>query len=86
MAEHQTILRLLPERPQPQSSSASPPHNLAWLRGKIEDVLPGMVNAVRGAAGRPGQVPDLGNAPMLRRDMLEDILVTLPISYLDKSS
>ena len=29
MAEHQAILRSLPERPQPQSSPMSPPHNLA---------------------------------------------------------
>ena len=74
MAEHQAILRSLPERPQPQSPPTSPPHNLAWLRGEIEDVLPGMVNTVRGAMERAGQVPDLGNLPMLRRDTLEDIL------------
>ena len=29
MAEHQAMLRSLLERPQPQSSPASPPHNLA---------------------------------------------------------
>ena len=71
MAEHQTILRSLPERPQPQSSPTSPANNLAWLRGKIEDMLPGMVNTVRGAMERAGQVPDLGNPPMLRRDTLD---------------
>ena len=74
MAEHKAILRPSPERPQPQSSPTLPPHNLAWLRGEIEDILPGMVNTVRGAAGRAGQVPDLSSPPMLRRDTLEDIL------------
>ena len=66
MAEQQAILRSMPERPQPQSPSTSPPHNLAWLRGKIQDVLPGMVNTVRGATERVGQVPDLGNPLTLR--------------------
>ena len=75
MAKHQAILRRLPERPQQQSPPSSPPHNLAWLRGEIEDILPGMVNTIRGAARRAGQVPNLGNPPMLRRDTLEDILV-----------
>ena len=75
MAEHQAILRSLPERPQTQSPPASPPHNLAWLRGEVQDVLPGTVNTMRGAAERVGQVPDLGNLPTLRGDMLEDILV-----------
>ena len=42
--------------------------------GEVEDVLPGTVNTVRGAVGRAGQVPDLGNPPMLRRDTLDDIL------------
>ena len=74
MAEHQAILRSSPERPQPQSSPASPPHNLAWLRGEVEDMLPGMVNTVRGAAERVGHIPDLSNLPMLRRDILDDIL------------
>ena len=74
MAEHQAILRTLPERPQQQSLQTSPPHNLAWLRGKVEDVLPGTVNTVREATERVGQVPDLGNLPMLRGDTLEDIL------------
>ena len=49
MAEQQAILRSTPERPQPQSPSTSPPHNLARLRGKIQDVLPGTVNTMRGA-------------------------------------
>ena len=75
MAEHQAILRTSPERPQTQSPPASPPHNLAWLRGEVQDVLPGTVNTMRGAAERVGQVPDLGNLPTLRGDMLEDILV-----------
>ena len=74
MAEHQAILRSSPEGPQHQSSPTSPPHNLAWLRGKVEDVLPGTVNTVRGATERTGQVPDLGNLSILRGDMLEDIL------------
>ena len=74
MAEHQAILRTLPKRPQQQSPPTSPPHNLAQLRGEIEDVLPSTVNTVRGATERAGQIPDLGNPPTLRRDMLEDIL------------
>ena len=74
MAKHQAILRTSPERPQQQSPPPSPPHNLAWLRDEIEDVLPGTVNIVRGAAEKAGQVPDLGNPPTLRRDTLEDIL------------
>ena len=74
MAEHQAILRTLPERPQMQPPPTSPPHSLAWLRGEVEDVLPGKVNTIRGAAERVGQVPDLGNLPTLRGDTLEDIL------------
>ena len=69
MAKHQAILRTSPERPQQQSPPTSPPHNLAQLRGKIEDV-----NTVRGAAERAGQIPDLDNPPTLRRDTLDDIL------------
>ena len=75
MAKHQAILRTSPERPQPQSPPTSPPHNLAWLRDEIQDVLPGTVNTVTGAADRVGQVPDLGNLPTFRGDTLEDILV-----------
>ena len=75
MAKHQAILRTLPERPQPQSPPISPPCNLAWLRDEVQDVLPGTVNIVRGAADRVGQVPDLGNLPTFRGDTLEDILV-----------
>ena len=74
MAEQQAILRTSPERPQPQSPPTSPPCNLAWVRGEIKDMLPGMVNTIRGAMERAGQVPDLGNLPKLRRDSLEDIL------------
>ena len=74
MAEHQAFLRTSPERPQPQSPPTSPPHNLAWLRDEIHDVLPGTVNTVRGAADRVGQVPDLGNLPTFREDTLNDIL------------
>ena len=40
----------------------------------MQDVLPGTVNTIRGAAERVGQVPDLGNLPTLRGDTLEDIL------------
>ena len=75
MAEHQAILRTLPGRPQPQSPPTFPPHNLAWLRDEVQDVLPGTVNIIRGAADRVGQVPDLGNMPTFRGDNLEDILV-----------
>ena len=74
MAKHQAKLRTSPEEPQQQSPPTSPPHSLAWLRGQVEDVLPGTVNVVRGATERAGQVPDLGNLPTLRRDILEDIL------------
>ena len=74
MAEHHAVLRASPERPQVQSPPTSPPHNLAWLRGEVEDVLPGTVNTVRGAAERAGQVSDLGNLLMLRRDTFNDIL------------
>ena len=76
MAEHQAISRSrsLPESPQPQSPPNSSPHNLAWLRGEVEAMLPGMVNTVRGAMERASQVPDLGDPPMLRRDTLDDIL------------
>ena len=74
MAEHQAILRTSPERPQTQSPPTSPLHNLALLRDEVQDVLPGTVNTIRGAAERVGQVPDLGNLPTLRGDMLEDIL------------
>ena len=35
MAEHQSVLRSLPERPHEQSPLTSPPHNLAQLRGKV---------------------------------------------------
>ena len=74
MAEHQAILRSSPEGPQQQSPPTSPPHDLAWLRVKVEDVLPDTVNTVKGAVERAGQVPDLDNLPTLRGDMLEDIL------------
>ena len=73
LVEHQAILRSLAEIPHQQSPETSPPHNLAQLRGKLEDVLPGTVNTIRGAAGRTSQVPDLGKLPMLRRDTFEDI-------------
>ena len=74
MVKHQAVLRSLPERPHQQFPQNSPPNNLTQLRGKVEDVLPGTVNTVRGMAERAGQVPDLGKPPMLRRDTFEDIL------------
>ena len=74
MAQHQAMLRTLPDRPQPQSPQTSPPHNLARLRGKIEDVLHGTVNTIRGATDRVGQVSDLGNLPTFAEDTLHDIL------------
>ena len=74
MVEHRAILRSSPERPHQQSPQMSPPHYLAQLRGKVEDVLPGTVNTVRGTVEGAGQVPDLGKPPMLRRDTFEDIL------------
>ena len=57
MAKHQAILKTLLERLQQQSPPTSSPHNLAWFRGEIEDVLPGTVNIVRGAVERAGQGP-----------------------------
>ena len=48
MAKHQAMLRTSPERPQPKSPPTSPPHNLAWLRDEIQDVLPGTVNIEEG--------------------------------------
>ena len=75
MAQHQAILTTSPERPQPQSPPpTSPPNNLARLRGEIQNVLPGTVNTLRGAADRAGQVSDLGNPPNLAEDTLHDIL------------
>ena len=47
---------------------------MARLRGEIQDVLPGTVNTLRGAADRAGQVSDLGNLPNLAEDTLHDIL------------
>ena len=91
MAEHQAILRTLPERPQAQSPPISPPCNLAQLRDEVQDVLPGTVNIVRGAVDRVGQGPDLGNLPTFRGDTLEDILVEqqeeeVPVTPKDGSS
>ena len=54
MAKHQAILRTPLERSQQQSHPTSPAHNLTWLRGEIEDVLPCTVNIVRGAVERAG--------------------------------
>ena len=74
MAQHQAVLRTLPERPQPQFLPTSPAHNLARLRDEIHDVLPGTVNTMRGATDRVGQVSDLGNPPTFTEDTLNDIL------------
>ena len=74
MAEQQAILRSSPQSPQTQTPPTSPPHNLAWLRGEVQNVLPGTVNTMRGAAERVGQVPDLENLPTFREDTLNDIL------------
>ena len=74
MAEHQAVLRSSPERPCQQTPQSSPPHNLAWLKGEVEDVLPATINTVRGAMERAAQIPNLGNLPMLKRDTLDDIL------------
>ena len=74
LEEHQAVLRSLPERPHQWSPQTSAPHNLAWLRGEVDNVLPGTVNIVRGAVERASQVPDLGKQPVLRRDTFEDIL------------
>ena len=74
MAQHQAILTTSPERPQPQSLPVSPPHNLARLREEVQDVLPGTVNTLRGAADRAGQMSDLGNLPTFAEDTLHDIL------------
>ena len=74
MAQHQAILTTSPERPQPQSLPVSPPHNLAQLREEVQDMLPGTVNTLRGAADRAGQMSDLGNLPTFAEDTLQDIL------------
>ena len=74
MAQHHAILTTSPESLQPQSLPVSPPHNLAWLREEVRDVLPGTVNTVRGAADKVGQVSDLGNPPTFAEDTLKDIL------------
>ena len=63
MAKQQAILRSMPQSPRTQTPPTSPPHNLAQLRGKVQNVLPGTVNTMRGAAERVGQVPGLGNPP-----------------------
>ena len=74
LVEHQGILSSSPERPHQESPQTSPPRDLGQLRHEVEDILPGTVNTVRGAAERTGQVPDLGRLPIVRRDTYEDIL------------
>ena len=74
LVEHQAVLRSSTERPHQQSPQTSPLHNFARLRVKVEDVLPGTVNTVRGAAERAHQVPKLGKLLVLRRDTFENIL------------
>ena len=61
--EHQAILRSLPERPHQEFPQTLPPCDLGQLRCEVEDILPGTINAVRGAAVGTGQVPDLGRPP-----------------------
>ena len=72
MVECQEILRSSPE--SPQQEPPQPPRELGQLRHEVEDILPSMVNTVRGAASTAGQVPDLGRSSMIRRDTFEDIL------------
>ena len=75
LAEHQEVLRSSPERPQQEPPQPLPPRDLGQLRHEVEDILPGMINTVRGATSRAGQVPDLGRPPIVRRDTFEDILI-----------
>ena len=77
LVDHQALLRSLPERTHQESPEALPPQDLAQLRSEVEDVLPGTINTVRGAAEKTGQVPDLGRPPMVRRDTFKDILAAL---------
>ena len=72
LVEYQEVLRSSPERPQQEPPQ--PPRELDQLRCEVDDILPGMVNTMRGAASTAGQVPDLGRPPMIRRDTFEDIL------------
>ena len=74
LVEYQEMLRSSPERPQQDPPQPLPSRELGQLRLEVEDILPGMVNTVRGAASRAGQVPDLGRPPIVRRDAFEDIL------------
>ena len=74
LVEHQEVLRSSPEMPQQELPQPLPPRELGQPRHEVEDILCGMVNTVRGAASRAGQVPDLGRPPLVRRDTLEDIL------------
>ena len=74
LVEHQALLRSLPEKPHQESPQASLPQDLAQLRSEVEDILPEIVNTVKGAADRTGQVPDLGRPPIVRGDTFEDIL------------
>ena len=60
LVEHQEVLRPSPERPQQEPPQPVPPRELGQLRHEVEDILPGTVNAVMGAASTAGQVPGLG--------------------------
>ena len=75
MVEHKKVLRSSPERPQQEHPQPLPTRELGQLRCEVEDILPGTVNTVRGAASTAGQVPDLGRTPIVRRDTFEDILI-----------
>ena len=46
LVEHQDVLRSSPERPQQEPPQ--PPRELGQLRHEVEDILPGMVNTMRG--------------------------------------
>ena len=77
MVQHQEVLRPSPERPLQESPQPLPPRELGQHRHEVEDILPGIVNTVRGASSRAGQVPDLYRLPILRRDAFEDILADM---------
>ena len=74
LVENQEVLRSSPERPQQEPPQPLPPWELGQIRHKMEDILPGTVNTVRGPSSRAGQVPDLGRPPIVRRNVFEDIL------------
>ena len=74
LVEHQEVLRSSPERAQQEPPQPLPPRDLGQLRCAVQDILPGMVNTVRGASSRTGQVPDLGRPPIVMKDAFEVVL------------